>query len=106
MFKQLLFVIIASLSVAQISCITGKTYVKITMKCTSYCYEQGVTILDGSSVVYENAAYIDNQDSVVESCIDTSSTGLYTLELSDSYGDGWSDNSYVTLTGKNGNVFF
>lgn len=106
MFRQLLFVIIASLSMAQISCVTGKTYVKITMKCATYCYEQGVKILDGTSIVYQNEAYIDNQDSVVESCIDTSSTGLYTLELSDNYGDGWTDNSYVTLTGKNGNVFF
>ena len=104
--RLLLFLFIASISVAQITCMPGKTYVKITMKCASYCNEQGVEILDGSNSLYVNDIYINYQDSEVEVCIDSSSTGLYTLELSDSYGDGWSDNSYVTMVGKHGNVFF
>ena len=106
MFRLLLFVFIACLSLAQITCMDGKSYVKISMKCTSYCYEQGVKIYDGSTLLFQNDIYIDYQDSEVLSCIDTSSTGLYTLELTDSYGDGWYEGSYVTLTGLHGNIFF
>ena len=106
MCRLLLFLAIASLTMAQITCMTGKTYVKITMMCGNYCYEQGVKILDGSQTLYENDIYINFEESVVESCIDTSSTGMYTLELSDGFGDGWADMSFLTLTGKNGNVFF
>ena len=91
MCRLLLFLAIASLTMAQITCMTGKTYVKITMMCGNYCYEQGVKILDGSQTLYENDIYINFEESVVESCIDTSSTGMYTLELSDGFGDGWAE---------------
>ena len=55
--RLLLFLFIASISVAQITCMPGKTYVKITMKCASYCNEQGVEILDGSNSLYVNDIY-------------------------------------------------
>lgn len=84
----------------------GKSYVKIPMKCSSYCYVQSLKIYDDSTLLFQNEIYIDYQDSEVQSCIDTSSAGLYTLELTDSYGDGWAEGSYVTLTGLHGNIFF
>ena len=91
---------------AELSCPSGKTYVRFLMKCKNWCNEQKVTLSIGNQPVYECPVYINNVDSDTEQCIDSSPNGMYTLGLSDTQGDSWTTGSYLMIYGEYGNVFY
>ena len=94
------------LSLAELNCTSGETYVRLVMKCENWCYEQKVNIASGNASVYEGPIYVNYATSDTEACITTSASNQYILKLSDTSGDGWTSGSYLTIYGKYGNVFF
>ena len=106
MYKVLLLVLCICAATAELSCPSGKTYVRFLMKCKNWCNEQKVALSIGSEPAYTSPVYVNNVDSDTEQCIDSSPNGMYTLTLSDLQGDSWTAGSYLVIFGEYGNIFY
>ncbi|KNB41579.1 hypothetical protein JH06_5160 [Blastocystis sp. subtype 4] len=87
-------------------CPSNQVYVKMTKKTASWAGEESFKILSGSTVVYTSPSLVNNQERVIEQCITASNHNQYTLQMSDSAGDSWSDGAWLMIEGINGNVMY
>ena len=107
MIKQTLVVLVLVYLVAsQNTCQQNELQIEFRMKCKNYCNEEKVQILTEWGVLYTEPTYVNNVDSDNFVCLDKTSTEMYTLQLMDTYSDGWDAGSYLTILGEYGNVFY
>ena len=106
MNKVVLLILFICAAVTELTCSSGKTYVRFLMKCKNWCNEQKVSLSIGNQAVYECPVYVNNVDSDTEQCIDSSPNGMYTLTIADTQGDSWTEGSYLVIYGEYGNVFY
>ncbi len=82
-----------------LDCSSNQVYTKITKKTASFASEESFTIYSGSTVVYSSPSLTNNEERVIEVCLSGSTNHQYTLEMSDTYGDSWSDGAWIKLFG-------
>ncbi|KAK8792628.1 hypothetical protein WA171_002581 [Blastocystis sp. BT1] len=102
------FVLLLVLSVfaSALDCSSNQVYTKITKKTASFASEESFTIYSGSTVVYSSPSLTNNEERVIEVCLSGSTNHQYTLEMSDTYGDSWSDGAWIKFESINGNVIY
>ena len=91
---------------ASLDCTSSQVYVKITKKTASWANEESFKILSGSITVYTSPSLTNNQERVIEVCLTSSTNNQYTLQMSDTAGDSWSDGAYIMMEGINGNIVY
>ena len=57
-------------------------------------------------MLYTSPEFAINEERTLETCLTTSTNSQYTIELIDSYGDSWTEGSYLTIYGAYGNAVF
>ena len=76
------------------------------MQCSSWCHEQSFEIYSNGVKIYTSPAFVDDELRVTELCLTGSTNNQYQLKLLDSYGDSWTDGSYLMFEGINGNTVY
>ena len=103
----ILCLFLVSVSLADITCTTGQTYVKFTKKCgASYASEESFEIWSGGSKIYTSPTFANNEERTIEQCLASSTNNQYQLKMKDGYGDSWSGGSFLTIEGPYGNRVF
>ena len=80
-------------------CSSGRVLISISRSTRADAYEESFSIYKGSSFVYGQPSIMSSTSYSWAVCL---ATGSYSIKLMDSYGDGWSSGSSVTL--KNGGM--
>ena len=80
-------------------CSSGRVLISISRTTRADAYEEYFTIYKGSSFVYQQPSIMSSTSYSWTICL---ATGSYSIKVTDTYGDGWSSGSSVTL--KNGGM--
>ena len=101
MFESVLAVLAFALD-----CSSNQVYTKITKKTGYYANEESFKIYSGSTEVYTSPSLTNSEERVIEVCLSASTNYQYSLEMTDSYGDSWSDGAWIKFESINGNVVY
>ena len=96
---------VVSLSAALV-CQNGQNYIKIIKKSSTSAAEESFTISDGSTVLVQSVTFTNNAEQTFEYCVTQNTNSQYSLEMKDSWGDSWTNGSYMEIRGIYDNVFF
>ena len=96
---------VVSLSAALV-CQNGQNYIKIIKKSTTSAAEESFTISDGSTVLVQSVTFTNNAEQTFEYCVTQNTNSQYSLEMKDSWGDSWTNGSYMEIRGIYENIFF
>ena len=101
-----MFILCIAVFASALDCPSNQVYTKITKKTASFASEESFTIYSGSTIVYSSPSLTDNDERVIEVCLSGSTNHQYTLEMSDTYGDSWSNGAWIKFESINGNVIY
>ncbi|KNB41501.1 hypothetical protein JH06_5108 [Blastocystis sp. subtype 4] len=105
MFRFVLLLVLSVLAFA-LDCSSNQVYTKITKKTGYYANEESFKIYSGSTEVYTSPSLTNSEERVIEVCLSASTNYQYSLEMTDSYGDSWSDGAWIKFESINGNVVY
>ncbi|KNB42925.1 hypothetical protein JH06_3300, partial [Blastocystis sp. subtype 4] len=87
-----------------IVCDTDKVYAKITKMSMEYADEEDFMISYGGQGIYYAPSLVDDEERVIETCLQNTPNQQYTLELYDYSSDSWTSGAWISIQGINGNV--
>ena len=75
------------------------------LRCTTdFSDEETFSIMDGSTLLYEQEYTYDYMEDEFEECLPASANHIYKLVMADSMSDSWNDESTISIYGVNGNL--
>ena len=94
-----------AISIHAITCPENKVYIKLTKNSKLFASEEQVQI-QGTGVYEESDTFENNSLFSWEWCLNATQNNQYEVWFYDSYGDSWSDGSWLQIEGPYGNIVF
>ena len=89
-----------------IDCAPGTDYAKIIKKTTSWASEESFSVSSGSTVLFTSPSLVNDQERAFEVCLTASANHIYTLKLTDSRNDSWTNGAWIAVKDINDNTVF
>ena len=103
----IVFFFCLALSFATLTCDEGKAYIKTIKQAPLYYFdEESFVIRNGDTNLVTSLPFTASELRTTEYCLDATTNYQYTLDIKDSYGDGWGNPSYLIIEGLYGNIIF